>query len=310
LELNYGSRRQLENGDCVISGVVLVRHDRSYGMVGVITLVLPLLLWMLMVPALSHIPRNAIHALWENAFYRVVASAVVFCAATSVSSFLTDSFHGQYDADTFTAVAPKMIGLMFAWVLIGMRAGTPTPIFSRLRFRFHQCDWSGGKHEERNVSLMDEPIEKQIEQAQPKGPFKMRWLRNLGAKGMISAGVCCLYLFIAGHIARLHPSRRSRESAADNHHRGKERTAEPADRISRNSIRKQHRRIQGYGTQGSVAAPAHHNRPSIRSKKCMEERRKKLSSPRLPITSSRSKCRSRRKRQNNRSRAVKRKRKP
>ncbi|MFL6465958.1 MAG: hypothetical protein ACJ73N_16305 [Bryobacteraceae bacterium] len=96
----------------------------SYGMVGVITGVLPLLLWMLMVPALAHIPRNAIHALWENAFLRVVASAVVFCAATSVSSFLADTFHGQYDVDTFTAVAPKMIGLMFAWVLIGMRAGT------------------------------------------------------------------------------------------------------------------------------------------------------------------------------------------
>lgn len=96
----------------------------SYGMVGVLVLVLPLLLWMLMVPALAHIPRNAIHSLWENAFYRVIASAVVFCAATSVSSFLTDSFHGQYNAEMFIAVAPKMIGLMAAWVLIGMRAGS------------------------------------------------------------------------------------------------------------------------------------------------------------------------------------------
>lgn len=95
----------------------------SYGMVGVIVLVLPLLLWMLMVPALAHIPRNAIHSLWENAFYRVVASAVVFCAATSVTSFLADTFHGQYDADLFTAVAPKMIGLIFAWILIGLRIG-------------------------------------------------------------------------------------------------------------------------------------------------------------------------------------------
>jgi hypothetical protein len=95
----------------------------SYGMVGLITLILPLLLWMLMVPALSHIPRNAIHSLWENAFYRVIASAVVFCAATSVTSFLTDTFHGKYDNDLFIAVAPKMIGLIVAWVLIGMRAG-------------------------------------------------------------------------------------------------------------------------------------------------------------------------------------------
>jgi type IV secretory pathway VirB10-like protein len=42
---------------------------------------------------------------------------------------------------------------------------------------------------------MDEPIEKQIEEAQPKGPFKMRWLRNLGAKGTIGAG-CLLFVFI------------------------------------------------------------------------------------------------------------------
>lgn len=43
--------------------------------------------------------------------------------------------------------------------------------------------------------MADEPIEEQIEQAQPKGPFKMRWLRNLGAKGMAGAG-CLLFVFI------------------------------------------------------------------------------------------------------------------
>jgi hypothetical protein len=42
---------------------------------------------------------------------------------------------------------------------------------------------------------MDEPIEKQIEEAQPKGPFKMRWMRNLGAKGTVGAG-CLLFVFI------------------------------------------------------------------------------------------------------------------
>lgn len=43
--------------------------------------------------------------------------------------------------------------------------------------------------------MPNEPVEEQIEQAQPKGPFQMRWLRNLGAKGIIGAG-CLLFVFI------------------------------------------------------------------------------------------------------------------
>ncbi|MFL6463878.1 MAG: TrbI/VirB10 family protein [Bryobacteraceae bacterium] len=118
---------------------------------------------------------------------------------------------------------------------------------------------------------MQEPIE-QIEQAQPKGPFKMRWLRNLGAKGMMSAG-CLLFVFIWSFTHRLTgPVAAAATKPAPVIEEKKERKQEPPNGLTDNP-QKTAPGNPGYGTQGSGASA----QPPIDPMKEMQaERRKKL----------------------------------
>jgi hypothetical protein len=95
----------------------------SYGLVGILTVVGPLTFWMLMVPSLSQYFFNWAQSLWQHASYRLFAGALVFCAATSVMTFLTRTFHGQYDIMTFAKVLGKMIAVMGFWVMLIFRLG-------------------------------------------------------------------------------------------------------------------------------------------------------------------------------------------
>lgn len=89
----------------------------SYEAVSVLTLFLPLFVFTLMLPGLSYIFKNCASAIWQAAFYRVVAAAIVFCAATSTLAFLAKELHGDYSVEQFLAVYPKMVGLMLSWIL-------------------------------------------------------------------------------------------------------------------------------------------------------------------------------------------------
>jgi hypothetical protein len=96
----------------------------SYIAVGVFTLLLPLVVWTLMIPGLSHMFWNAWNAIWQYSFYRIMAAAIVFCASTSVMAFMYNSFHGSYDPALFVAIMAKMLALMLAWVCALWRIGT------------------------------------------------------------------------------------------------------------------------------------------------------------------------------------------
>jgi hypothetical protein len=76
-----------------------------------------------MLPGLSYLFSNCYGAIWQSAFYRVVAAAIVFCAATSTLAFLTHELHGDYSVEQFVAVYPKMVGLMFSWLLAFLVVG-------------------------------------------------------------------------------------------------------------------------------------------------------------------------------------------
>jgi hypothetical protein len=89
----------------------------SYEAVAVLTLLLPLFVFTLMIPGLSHLFWNCVSGIWEAAFYRVVAAALVFCAATSTLSFLARELNGDYSVEEFIVVLPKMCGLMLSWLL-------------------------------------------------------------------------------------------------------------------------------------------------------------------------------------------------
>jgi succinate dehydrogenase hydrophobic anchor subunit len=89
----------------------------SYESVSVLTLLLPLFTFTILLPGISYIFRNCCTAIWQAAFYRVTAAAIVFCAATSVMAFLAHELNGDYTVEQFVAVYPKMVGLMISWVL-------------------------------------------------------------------------------------------------------------------------------------------------------------------------------------------------
>lgn len=95
----------------------------SYIAVGAFNLLLPLVVWTIMVPSLSYLFRNAYTAIWEYSFYRIMASAIVFCASTSLMAFLYNTFNGNYDLALFAAILGKMIALMLAWVCALIRIG-------------------------------------------------------------------------------------------------------------------------------------------------------------------------------------------
>lgn len=94
----------------------------SYGLVGILTVLGPLLFWLLMIPGTSGICANWMQGFWQYAFNRVVAAALVFAASTSVISFLTDSFHGNYTLALFAELLPKMLALMGVWAILILRA--------------------------------------------------------------------------------------------------------------------------------------------------------------------------------------------
>jgi type IV secretory pathway VirB10-like protein len=124
---------------------------------------------------------------------------------------------------------------------------------------------------------MDEPIEKQIEQAQPQGPFKMRWLRKVGTKGMISAG-CIIFVFIYSWthrpVAPVASATAKAQPTTIVEEKKEQRTVQPTGLA--NSYQKTAPENPGYGTQGSVAAPAAPQPPIDPIKEMMEERRKKV----------------------------------
>jgi hypothetical protein len=101
----------------------------SYDAVAVLSLLLPLLVWTLMVPGLSHMFTACYTAIWQAAFYRVVAAAIVFCAATSTLAFLAHELHNDYSVEEFVAVFPKLAGLMISWLLAFLVIGHFTSDF-------------------------------------------------------------------------------------------------------------------------------------------------------------------------------------
>lgn len=101
----------------------------SYEAVAVLSLLMPLLVWTLMLPGLSHMFTSCYTAIWQAAFYRVVAGAIVFAAATSTLSFLAHELHGDYSVTQFVAVYPKMVGLMISWLFAFLVVGYFTSDF-------------------------------------------------------------------------------------------------------------------------------------------------------------------------------------
>jgi hypothetical protein len=95
----------------------------SYEAVSILTLLLPLFVWTIMIPGLSYLFSNCYSAIWQAAFYRVTAAAIVFCATTSVLSFLAHELHGDYSVEQFVAVYPKLVGLMISWLLAFLVVG-------------------------------------------------------------------------------------------------------------------------------------------------------------------------------------------
>lgn len=116
---------------CVVlyEGLLWAAIPVSYDAVAVLTLLLPLLTFTIMIPGLSHMFSNCFGAIWQAAFYRVTAAALVFCAATSVLAFLAHELHGDYSVEEFVAVYPKMVGLMFSWLLAFLVVGHLTSDF-------------------------------------------------------------------------------------------------------------------------------------------------------------------------------------
>jgi hypothetical protein len=96
----------------------------SYATVGILTLLGPLVFWTLMVPSLSSYFTGWAQSVWQHASYRLFAGALVFCASTSMITFLSRSFHGTYDIVQFSAILPKMIALMGFWVMMIFRLGS------------------------------------------------------------------------------------------------------------------------------------------------------------------------------------------
>jgi hypothetical protein len=96
----------------------------SYATVGILTLLGPLVFWTLMVPSLSGYFTSWAQSVCQHASYRLFAGALVFCASTSMITFLSRFFHGTYDIVQFAAVMPKMLALMAFWVMLIFRLGS------------------------------------------------------------------------------------------------------------------------------------------------------------------------------------------
>jgi hypothetical protein len=96
----------------------------SYATVGVLTLLGPLVFWTIMVPSLSSYFTGWAQSLWQHASYRLFASALVFCASTSMITFMSRAFHETYDIMQLSAILPKMIALMAFWVMMIFRLGS------------------------------------------------------------------------------------------------------------------------------------------------------------------------------------------
>jgi hypothetical protein len=96
----------------------------SYATVGVLTLLGPLVFWTIMVPSLSSYFTGWAQSVWQHASYRLFASALVFCASTSMITFMSRAFHGNYDIMQLSAILPKMIALIGFWVMMIFRLGS------------------------------------------------------------------------------------------------------------------------------------------------------------------------------------------
>jgi hypothetical protein len=96
----------------------------SYATVGILTLLGPLVFWTLMVPSLSSYFTGWAQSLWQHASYRLFASALVFCASTSMITFMSRAFHETYDITQLAIILPKMIALMAFWVMLIFRLGS------------------------------------------------------------------------------------------------------------------------------------------------------------------------------------------
>lgn len=106
-----------ETGITMYEAVLWAAIPVSYTAVSVLTLLLPLLTFTLMLPGLSHMFWNCWGAIWQAAFYRVTAAAIVFCATTSTLAFLAHELNGDYSVEMFIVVLPKMCGLMLSWLV-------------------------------------------------------------------------------------------------------------------------------------------------------------------------------------------------
>jgi hypothetical protein len=112
-----------ETGITMYQALLWAAIPVSYEAVSVLTLFLPLFVFTLMLPGMSHMFWNCLSAIWQAAFYRVIAAGIAFCAATSTLSFMAQELHGDYSIELFVAVLPKMCGLMVAWLLAFMVIG-------------------------------------------------------------------------------------------------------------------------------------------------------------------------------------------
>lgn len=113
-----------EAGITAFQAVCWYAVGSSYAIVGVLTLLGPLTFWTLMVPSMSGYFWSWLQSLWGHASYRLFAGALVFCASTSMMTFLSRTFHGAFDIIQLAAVLPQMLAMMAFWVMLIFRLGS------------------------------------------------------------------------------------------------------------------------------------------------------------------------------------------
>jgi hypothetical protein len=113
-----------EAGITAFQAVCWYAVGSSYAIVGVLTLLGPLTFWTLMVPSMSGWFWSWLQSLWGHASYRLFAGALVFCASTSMMTFLSRTFHGAFDIIQLAAVLPQMLAMMAFWVMLIFRLGS------------------------------------------------------------------------------------------------------------------------------------------------------------------------------------------
>src|SRR3982751_540130 len=80
----------------------------SFISTGLLSIVLPLFVFTILIPGASGLFWHCWSAIWQAAFFRVVAAGLVFCAATSTLTFFANEMNGDYSLSMFLAIVPEM----------------------------------------------------------------------------------------------------------------------------------------------------------------------------------------------------------